>query len=191
MQYTQAQIDQYWMDYVQNTEEAVKERLRFLLDNYNPENEDYLSPPDVHCCFEESHHAFMMGDFVASIIMCAVTIERQLARLLGLPYHNPADEKISIAGVGEKIIKTSKEKGIIDEKLESNLLELNTLRNDFVHGIDSTVHKRPQKQDSIKNAFVWTEPNILQNEIEENAKKAIKILFEAREKLHYSKLRYY
>jgi len=191
MQYTQAQIDQYWTDYVQSNEESIKERLCFLLDNYNPENEDYLSPPDVYYCFEEARHAFMVGDFVASIVMSAVTIERQLSRLLGLPYHNPVDEKISLEGVGEKIIKTAKEKGIIDEELKDKLLELNTLRNDFVHGIDSSVHKRPQKQDSIKNAFMWTEPNVLQNEIEENAKKAIKILFEAREKLHYSKLRYY
>ena len=191
MQYTQAQIDEYWADYVQSNEEVVKERLRFLLDNYNPENEDYLSPPDVNYCFEEARHAFMVGDFVASIIMCAVTTERHLARLLGLPYHNPVDEQISLEGVGEKIIKTAKEKEIIDEDLEDKLLELNTLRNDFVHGIDSSVHKRPQKQDSIENAFMWTEPNISQNEIEENAKKAIKILFEAREKLHYSKLKYY
>jgi len=191
MQYTQAQIDQYWTDYVQSNEEWIKERLCFLLDNYNPENEDYLSPPDVYYCFEEARHAFMVGDFVASIVMSAVTIERQLSRLLGLPYHNPVDEKISLEGVGEKIIKTAKEKGIIDEELKDKLLELNTLRNDFVHGIDSSVHKRPQKQDSIKNAFMWTEPNVLQNEIEENAKKAIKILFEAREKLHYSKLKNY
>jgi len=150
MQYTQAQIDQYWADYMQNNEEAVKERLSFLLDNCNPENEDYLSPPDVHYCFEEASHAFMDGDFVASIIMCAVTIERQIARLLGLPYHNPVDEKISFAGVGKKFIKTAKEKGIIDEVLKDKLLELNTLRDDFVHRIDSTVHKRPQKQNSKK-----------------------------------------
>lgn len=191
MRYTQAEIDQYWNDYTQSNEKAVKERLHFLLDNYNPENEDYLSPPDVNYCFEEARHAFMVGDFVASIIMCAVTIERQLAKLLGLPYHNPVDEKTSLEGTGEKIIKTAKAKEIIDEKLESKLLELNTLRNDFVHGLDSSVHKRPQKQDSMKNAFMWTEPNVLQNEIEENAKKAIKTLFEAREKLHYSKLKYY
>lgn len=191
MRYTQAQIDQYWADYVQNNEEAIKDRLRFLLDNYNTKNEDYLSPPDVNYCFEEARHAFMMGDFVASIIMCAVTIERQLAKLLGLPYHNPVDEKISLAGVGEKIIKTAKEKGVIDEELKNKLLELNTLRNDFVHGLDSSVHKRPQKQDSVKNSFMWAEPNVLQNEIENNAKKAIKILFEAHDKLHYSKLSYY
>ena len=110
MQYTQAQIDQYWTDYVKSNEDDVKNRLRFLLDNYNPENDDYLSAPDVHFCFEEARHAFLMGDFVASIIMCAVTIERQLAKLLGLPYHNPADEKTSFDGVGEKVIKSAKEK---------------------------------------------------------------------------------
>ena len=35
--------------------------------------------------------------------------------------------------------------------LKDKLLELNTLRDDFVHRIDSTVHKRPQKQNSKKN----------------------------------------
>jgi len=191
MQYTQAQINQYWADYVQSNEKAIKERLRFLLDNYNPENNDYLSPSDVYFCFEEARHAFMMGDFVASIIMCAVTIERQLAHLLGLPYYNPVDEKMSLEGDGKILIKTAKEKGIIDEELKDKLLELNTLRNDFVHGIDSSVHKRPQKQDPIKNALMWTENDVFQGEVEENAKKAIKILFETHEKLHYSKLSYF
>jgi hypothetical protein len=57
MHYTQTQIDQYWKDYIRSNEKEVKERLRFLLDNYNPENEDYLSSPDVHSCFEEARHA--------------------------------------------------------------------------------------------------------------------------------------
>ena len=69
------------------------------------------------------------------------------------------------------------------------------LRNEFVHGIskENTTDKkgtRPQFKDSIKNAFVWTDPSYAK-EIEENAKKAIKILFEAHDKLHYSKLNYY
>ena len=102
MQYTQSQIDQCLADYMQSNGDAIKERLCFLLDNYNPENDDYLSSPDIHYCFEEARHAFMMGDFVASIIMCAVTIERHLARLLGLPYYNPVDEKMSLEGVGER-----------------------------------------------------------------------------------------
>jgi len=196
MQYTKAQIDQYWADYVQSNEEAVKERLRFLLDNYNPENEDYLSPPDVHYCFEEARHAFMLGDFVASIIMCAVTIERHLATLLGLPYHNPVDEDTAKTEIGWTILKSAKDNNIINQDLFEKLETLFKLRNEFVHGISKEnltdrIGTGPQVKDPMKNAFMWTEPNVLQNEIEENAKKAIKILFEAREKLHYSKLRYY
>jgi len=190
MQYTETQIDEYITDYMLSNKEAIKSRLRFLLDNYDDEDQDYLSWPDVFYCFEEARHAFMMGDFVASIIMCAVTIERQLAKLLGLPYINPVDKKVSLKGVGERVIKSAKEKGIIDDDLRVKLLELNKLRSDFVHGIDSLVHKRPQNQDPIKNTFMWIEPGYTK-EIEEDAKKAILILFETRKKLHYSRLNYY
>ncbi|HQG57889.1 MAG TPA: hypothetical protein PLX79_02835 [Candidatus Dojkabacteria bacterium] len=195
MHYTQAQIDQYWKDYIQSNEKELKERLRFLLDNYNPENKDYLSSPDVYYCFEEARHAFMMGDFVASIIMCAVTIERQLAKLLDLPYRNPVDEETAKTKTGWKILEAAKNKQIIDQDLFEKLVTLFDLRNEFVHGIskENTTDKkgtRPQFKDSIKNAFVWTDPSYAK-EIEENAKKAIKILFEAHDKLHYSKLNYY
>lgn len=195
MHYTQAQIDQYWKDYIQSNEKELKERLRFLLDNYNPENKDYLSSPDVYYCFEEARHAFMMGDFVASIIMCAVTIERQLAKLLDLPYRNPVDEETAKTKTGWKILEVAKNKQIIDQDLFEKLVTLFDLRNEFVHGIskENTTDKkgtRPQFKDSIKNAFVWTDPSYAK-EIEENAKKAIKILFEAHDKLHYSKLNYY
>lgn len=195
MHYTQAQIDQYWKDYIQSNEKELKERLRFLLDNYNPENKDYLSSPDVYYCFEEARHAFMMGDFVASIIMCAITIERQLAKLLDLPYRNPVDEETAKTKTGWKILEAAKNKQIIDQDLFEKLVTLFDLRNEFVHGIskENTTDKkgtRPQFKDSIKNAFVWTDPSYAK-EIEENAKKAIKILFEAHDKLHYSKLNYY
>ena len=190
MQYIEAQIDKYLADYIFSNREAIKSRLKFLLDSYDDEDQDYLSWPDVFYCFEEARHTFMMGDFVASIIMSAVTIERHLAKLLGLTFYNPVDEEMSLEGVGEKIIKSAKTKGIIDNDLKIKLLELNKLRSDFVHGINSSVHKRPQNQDLIKNVFMWTEPSYVQ-EIEENAKKAILILFEARKKLHYSRLNYY
>jgi len=52
--------------------------------------------------------------------------------------------------LGKNLLKLPKKKGIIDEVLKDKLLELNTLRDDFVHRIDSTVHKRPQKQNSKK-----------------------------------------
>ena len=190
MQFSDTQIDEYIADYLQANIEIIKTRLLFLLENYHPENRDYLCPPDINYCFEEARHTFMMGDFVASIIMCAVTIERQLSNLLGLPYYDPVDEKISLEGVGEKIIKSAKTKGIINEDLEGKILELFTMRNDFVHGIDSSKHKRPQKQEPIENALMWTE-SFNSDEIENCAKKAIKILFEVHNKLHYSKLNYF
>jgi len=195
MQYTEKQIDEHIADYFLSNKETVKDRLRFLIDNYNPENEDYLSSPDVYYCFEESRHAFLMGDFVASIIMCAVTIERQLAKLLELPYRNPVDEETAINETGRNILKSAKDNKIIDQVLFEKLESLFTLRNEFVHGIskESPIDRkgtRPQFKDPIKNAFMWTESNY-SKEIENNAKKAIKILFEAHDKLHYSKLNYY
>lgn len=190
MKYTEEQIEQYFSDYIVSNKDAIKSRLRFLLDIWK-QQDDQLIAPDVWYCFEEARHAFMMGNFVASIIMSSVTMERHLARLLGLPYFKPVDEKTSLEGVGEKVIKSAKEKGIIDDDLKKKLLDLNKLRADFVHGIDSNVHQRPQKKDSIINAFMWTEPTIHTKEIERNAKKSIKILFEAMGKLHYTKLNYY
>ena len=80
MQYTEKQIEQYLLDYLKVNKEGIKNRLRFLLENWKIE--DQVISPDVYYCLEEAKHSFMMGDFVASIIMCAVTIERHLSRLL-------------------------------------------------------------------------------------------------------------
>jgi len=182
-------IEAYSKDYFQSNKEAIKERLAFLLELY--EEEDQLIPPDVLYCFEEARHTFMMDDFVACIILCAVTIERHLAKLLEMPYYSPTDERSALTATGEKLIKTAKAKRIIDGDLEKNLLELNKLRNDFVHGIDSQVHARPQTTDPIKHAFMWTEKTVLAAEIENSARKAVRTLFEARKKLHYSRLNYY
>lgn len=190
MYYSESQINDYITDYLQTNTELIKSRLRFLLDNSNPDNPDNFFPPAVNYCFEEARHTFMMGDFVACIIMCAVTIERQLSNLLSLPYYDPVDEKLSLEGVGEKIIKSARNKGIINEDLEKKILELNSMRNDFVHGIDSSKHKRPQKQDSIENALMWVDSSFSE-EIENYAKTAIKIMFEVLNKLHYSKLNYF
>lgn len=188
MQYTEEQIEQYLSDYILANKKDIKKRLRFLIDNWKIE--DQVTSPDVSYCLEEAKHAFRMGCFVASIIMSAVTIERHLARLLGLPFHAPVDEKTSLEGVGEKVIKSAKQKKIIDENLSKKLLLLNKMRNDFVHGINSEEHKRPQKKDPIRNTFMWTyQPDA--KEIKKNAEKSIKILFEAMEKLHYTKLSYY
>jgi len=189
MPYSDSEIEKYLQDYFQSNKEAIKERLKFLTENYN--EEDQLIPPDVWFCFEEARHTFFMGDYVACIIMCAVTIERHLAKLMELPFYAPTDEQSAMTSTGEKLIKTARTKNIIDEDLENKLLELNTMRNDFVHGIDSSIHQRPQTNDPIKNAFMWTEQSIFNEEIENKAKQAIKTLFAARKKLHYSKLNYY
>lgn len=196
MKYTTAQFDKYWADYVSTAnKKAIKSRLRFLIENYNPENDDYVSTPDVYYCFDEAKHTFMMGDFVACIIMCAVTLERQLAKLLDLPYQNPVDEKTAKNKTGWSILHSAKENKIIDQDLFGKLETLFDLRNEFVHGISKenpTDKKgtRPQAKDPMRNTFMWTDPSKAK-EIEENAKEAIKILFQAREKLHYSKLNYY
>lgn len=190
MKYNDEDIETYLQDYFQSNKEAIKERLAFLLEHYD--EEDQIIPPDVWFCFEEARHTFMMGDFVACIIMCAVTIERHLAKLLEMPYYAPTDERSALTATGEKLIKTARVKRIIDGDLETKLLELNKLRNDFVHGIESQhAHARPQTNDPIKRAFMWTEESVFTTEIENNARKAIRTLFEASKKLHYSRLNYY
>lgn len=87
--------------------------------------------------------------------------------------------------------KTARDKGIIDEALQEKLLELNRMRSDFVHGLDSSVHTRPQAKDPLTNAFMWTKRAVMTAEIETRAKRALEILFKAERKLHYSKLNYY
>lgn len=98
MQFTEKQIDEYLQEYFSSNSEAIKDRLRFLLELH--EDEDRLIPPDVWHCFEEARHTFMMGDYVASMIMCAVTVERHLAKLLELPYYTPTDEESARAATG-------------------------------------------------------------------------------------------
>ncbi len=73
MPYSEKEIETYLNDYFQSNREAIKERLAFLLKFH--EDEDRLIPPDVWYCFEEARHTFMMGDYVASMILCAVTVD--------------------------------------------------------------------------------------------------------------------
>ena len=123
--------------------------------------------------------------------MCAVTVKRHLANLLELPYHSPTDEESARVATGKRLIDTAKDKGIIDESLQEKLLKPNRIRSDFVHGLDSSVHTRPQAKDPMTNAFMWTERAVMTAEIEEKAKRALEILFETERKLHYSSLNYY
>lgn len=189
MKYTEKQLNEYLQEYIHSNYEAIKERLKFLLEQY--EDEDRLIPTAVWYCFEEARHTFMMGDYVASIIMCAVTVERHLAKLLELPYHAPTDEESAQTAIGKRLINIAPKKKIIDKELQEKLLQLNKMRSDFVHGLDSSVHKRPQSKDPITNTFMWTEPTVMINEIETKAKRALEILFETEKKLHYSRLDYY
>ncbi len=183
------QSDEYVQAYFRSNSGAIKDRLRFLLELH--EDEDRLISPDVWYCFEEARHTFMMGDYVACMIMCAVTVERHLAKLLELPCYAPTDEESARAATGKRLANTAKAKGIIDEPLQKNLLELNRMRSDFVHGLDSSVHTRPQTKDPMTNAFMGSEPAVMTTEIEEKAKSALEILFETERKLHDTRLNYY
>jgi len=189
MKYTEEQIENYLREYIRSNKESIKKRLKFLLENYI--NEDQLISTDIWFFFEEARHSFMMGDYVASMIMCSATIERYLAKLLEEPYYAPTDEKSAIKSTGKRLIETARKKKIIDNDLKNKLLELNKMRNDFVHGIESYVHTRPQIKDPIRNVFMWTNKDVFREEVENNAKKAIMILFEAMKKLHHSRLNYY
>ncbi|MFC1682892.1 hypothetical protein ACFL0G_01620 [Candidatus Zixiibacteriota bacterium] len=84
-----------------------------------------------------------MGDYVASIVMCAITVERHLTKLLELPYHASTDETSAQTATEKRLIDTAKNRRIINEALQKKLLELNRMRSDFVHGLDSIVHTRP------------------------------------------------
>ena len=193
MKYTKSQIDEYFSDYMKVNEQAIKSRLEFLLEQYT--EQDQVVSPDVWYCFEEARHTFLMGDFVACIIMCAVVIERRLAKLLELPYYEPTDKNSALNGTGYKILKPAFDKKIINQELFEELEKLFELRNNYVHGISNENLKdkkgtRPQMKDPIKHAFVWTDQNY-GKELEDDAQFAIKTLFRVWEELHYSKLNYY
>lgn len=193
MKYTKSQIDEYFSDYMKANEQAIKSRLEFLLEHYT--EQDQVISPDVWYCFEEARHTYMMGDFVACIIMCAVVIERHLAKSLEFPYYKPTDENSALFETGYKILKPAFENNIINNELFEELQKLFELRNNYVHGVSKENPKnkkgtRPQMKDPIKHAFVWTDQDY-GKELEEDAQFAIKTLFRVWEKLHYSKLNYY
>jgi hypothetical protein len=192
MSYNKQQIDEYFRDYMQANEEEIKSRLEFLLDNFA--TQDQLLSADVLYCFEEARHTYMMGDFVACIIMCAVVIERRLANLLEFPYPRPTDQKTALNDTGYKVLESALKNSIINQNLFDDLEKLFELRNNYVHGVSKENPKdkkgtRPQMKDPIKHNFVWTEN--YGKELEKDAQIAIKILFKAWDSLHYSKLDYY
>lgn len=193
MKYTKTQIDEYFNDYIKENEQAIKSRLEFLLEYYT--EQDQVISPDVWYCFEEARHTYMMGDFVACIIMCTVVIERHLAKLLEFPYYKATDKNSALSETGYKILKPAFENNIINQKLFEELEKLFELRNNYVHGVSKENPKdkkgtRPQMKDPIKHAFVWTDHDY-GKELENDAQFAIKTLFRAWEELHYSKLNYY
>lgn len=185
MDYSEKEIDDYLQDYFSRNKEGIKVRIRFLLDNYV--KQDYLFTPDSWFCFEETRHSFMMGDFVASIIMSAVTIERYLVFLLKTPFYlNDLDQ--ASGDTLKKLTSQAFEKGFFDDQLKEKILQLVKNRDDFVHGVDSSTHTRPQIKDPILNSLMWTNSEFMKDEIEEKAKYGILTLFEFIDKLHYSKL---
>ncbi|MBC8147862.1 MAG: hypothetical protein H8E98_07765 [Bacteroidetes bacterium] len=193
MKYTKTQIDEYFNDYIKENEQAIKSRLEFLLEYYT--EQDQVISPDVWYCFEEARHTYMMGDFVACIIMCTVVIERHLVKLLEFPYYKATDKNSALSETGYKILKPAFENNIINQKLFEELEKLFELRNNYVHGVSKENPKdkkgtRPQMKDPIKHAFVWTDHDY-GKELENDAQFAIKTLFRAWEELHYSKLNYY
>ncbi len=133
MKYTKTQIDEYFSDYIKANEQAIKSRLEFLLEHYT--EQDQVISPDVYYCFKEARHTYMMGDFVACIIMCAVVLERRLAKLLEFPVYDPTDEKSALSETGYKILKPAFEKNIINQKMFKELEKLFELRNNYVHGV--------------------------------------------------------
>lgn len=193
MKYTKSQIDEYFSDYMKANEQAIKSRLEFLIKHYK--EQDQVISPDVYYCFEEAKHTYMMGDFVACIIMCAVVIERRLAKLLEYPVYDPIDKNSAVSETGYKILKPAFENNIINNELFEELQKLFELRNNYVHGVSKENPKdkkgtRPQMKDPIKHAFVWTDQDY-GKELEDDAQFAIKTLFRVWEELHYSKLNYY
>ena len=192
MKYTKQQIDEYFREYITENEEEIKSRLEFLLKNYK--EQDQVVSPDVSYCFEEVRHTYMMGDFVACIIMCAVVIERRLAKLLEFPYYDPTDEKTATHDTGYKILQSALENNVINQDLFDELKKIFELRNNYVHGVskenlNNKKGTRPQIKDPIKHVFVWTQN--YGKEIEKDAQMAIKVLFRVWNELHYSKLDYY
>lgn len=157
MKYTNKQIDEYFRKYIKENEKEIKSRLEYLIKNYT--EQDQVISPDVYYCFEEAKHTYIMGDFVACIIMCAVVIERRLAKLLEFPYYDPTDEKTAINETGYKILQSALENNIINQDLFDELVKLFELRNNYVHGVSKDNQNdrkgtRPQMKDPIKHAFV-------------------------------------
>ena len=189
MKYTEEQIENLINDqFIQNKNE-IKRRLRFLLDNYT--EQDQVISPDVWYCFEEARHSFMIGNYISSIIMSAVTIERYIAKLLEMPYVAPVAQEEAHTCNGIKLINKAFDVGILNDEIKIKLEFLNQLRDDYVHGIDSTIHKRPQFKDPKCYIPIFLEQDNNCDLIENNAKKAILILFQTMDSLHYTKLNYF
>jgi hypothetical protein len=165
-------------DYFKRNFDAICRRLKFL-DKKAEDLSDFISPLDIIFCFEEAKHCFMMGDFTASIAMCAITIERWLAHILELPYYAPVDEESSEKDTLGKLNKKAYDIQMINRKTYNEVLLLKNLRTEHFHGIDPQTHKRPKnKKRHLK--FSIENPQELGADIsslEKDAKKAIGILF--------------
>jgi len=179
-------LDDYWVANKDN----ITPRLVFLLQKY--ENmPDYAGPSDIYYYFEEARHTFMMGDFVASIIMCACTIELWMSHLLKIPYYQPRgtanefDEKTF-----EKLLDCCVAKGFISTDENKKLKKLMNMRTFYVHGKDVSKEKGCKRESKEKSKF-WSSPELQRHygvkSIGQDAQEAIEILFSFYKEHHYSK----
>lgn len=182
------QVENYLKVYWNSNKNNIIERLNFLLKEF--ENmPDYVGPTDIWYYFEEARHTFMMGDFIASIIVSASTIELWMSWLLKIPFYTPRGKSIEFDEFTfGRLLKTCISKKIINKQEESNLKKLNNLRTFYVHGKD-VLEKPGYKRESKSKSKFWGS-EILQNyynvdSIEKDAKDAIKILFEFYRNHHY------
>ncbi len=174
-----------FIDYVKkhnavNLKDCIK-RLEFLVENFN-DSIDFIGPVDVWFCFEEARHSFMVGNFVATIVMCSITIERWLSFLLSIPFYDYSgkekQQKISDKETLGKLNKYVHKIGLINDSLFGSIERLNELRTNFVHGIDHKTHSRPQQGKMSK--FTIMEPSNLGlnvTSLQQDAEEAILILF--------------
>lgn len=169
-------------NYFENDLEDTVERLSFLLENFD-DSVSFIGPHDVWFCFDEARHSFMVGNFVASISMCAITIERWLAFLLSIPFYDYPDrekqkERSDKDTLG-KLNKYAHKIGLLNDSLYESITRLNHLRTNFIHGIDPATHKRPQEEHFTK--FSINNPKyygFVGRPLQKDAEEAIEIMFD-------------
>lgn len=174
------QAQEYLNIYWDSNKDSIIDRLTFLIKEFDG-LPDYLGPADIWYYFEEARHTFMMGDFIASIILSACTIELWMSNLLEIPFYSPRGSVIEIHEYSfKKLVDCCANKRLIDNDEKRSLYILNKLRTFYVHGKDID-NKFVYKRESKKRVKFWNS-KLLANywrikSVENDAKKSIKILF--------------